>query len=205
MMDRLKINSFGRLAPHEVAAAKGFYADEELEVEHSATTASKTQMGEFKDGVWDFVHTHPDNVFWWNEDNGADFLIVQAIEIEPNLILVVRPEIKSFDDLRGKVIAADAAESGFTTPLRVMLKEHGMEVGRDVTFNEIGANRVPALRDGSAAGSMLNRGADRQLAGEGFHVLDDIKRLYTHYANIAACRRQLAQERPEIIVRYLRA
>ena len=125
-MDKLRINSFGRLAAHEIAVAKGFYTAEDLEVEHAATQASKTQMQEAKDGVWQFVHTHCDNVFWWNEDNGADLLIVLAIPSEPNLIFVVAPQIKSYEDLRGKTIAADASMSGFVTPLRVMLKEHGL-------------------------------------------------------------------------------
>src|SRR5438270_8735697 len=126
MVDKLEINTFGRLIPHEVAVAKGFYAAETLEVEHTATTASKVQMSELKNGVWHAVHTHPDNVFWWNEDNDADLLIVLSLPAEPNLVLVVGPEIKSFEDLRGKTIAADAAESGFVTPLRVMLQEHGL-------------------------------------------------------------------------------
>src|SRR5439155_8666616 len=173
-MDRLRINTFGRLAPHEVAVAKGFYAVEDLEVEHTATTASKAQMGELKDGVWHFVHTHPDNVFWWNEDNGADLLIVMALPAEPNLAFVVGPEIKSYEDVRGKTIAADAAESGFVTPLRVMLKEHGLtEEGRDYRFDEIGADRVPALREGRFIGSMLNIGAERALVDKGFYILDD--------------------------------
>src|SRR5947209_7504554 len=116
-MDKLQINGFGRLAAHEVAATKGFYAAEDIEVAHTATTASKVQMGELKDGIWDVVHTHADNVFWWCEDNGADLLIVLALPTKPNLILVVGPEITSYEDLRGKTIAADAPESGFTTSL----------------------------------------------------------------------------------------
>ncbi len=206
MTDKLRINTFGRLIPHEVAQAKGFYAAEELEVEHASTTASKVQMQELKDGVWDVVHTHPDNVFWWNEDNAADLLIVLALPAEPNLIFVVSPEINSWEDLRGKTIAADASESGFVTPLRVMMKEHGLaEEGRDYFFEEIGANRVTALREGRFVGSMLNRGAERELVDLGFHVLDDIKRIYTHYANIAVSRRQWVVDNPEIVVRYLRA
>jgi len=206
LVDHLKINTFGRLIPHEVAQAKGFYAAEELEVEHTSTTASKVQMQELKDGVWHVVHTHPDNVFWWNEDNGADLLIVLALPAEPNLILVVAPEIKSYEDLRGKTIAADASESGFVTPLRVMLKEHGLvQEGRDYSFEEIGANRVAALKDGRFVASMLNRGGERELVELGFHVLDDIKRLYAHYANIAVARRPWVAENPELVVRYLRA
>jgi ABC-type nitrate/sulfonate/bicarbonate transport system substrate-binding protein len=205
-VDKLRINSFGRLAAHEVAAARGFYAAEELEVEHTATTASKVQMGELKDGVWDFVHTHADNVFWWNEDNGADLLIVMSLPAEPNLIFFVGPDIKSYEDVRGKTIAADAAESGFVTSLRVMLQEHGLtEEGRDYRFEEIGADRVSALRAGRFIGSMLNTGAERALADQGFHVLDAITRLYTAYANIATARRPWVLDHPDLVVRYLRA
>ena len=205
-MDQLKINTFGRMPAHEVARAKGFYAAEDLEVAHTPTTASKVQMQELKDGVWEFVHTHADNVFWWNEDNGADLLIVLSLPAEPNLILVVAPEIQTFEDLRGKIIAADASESGFVTSLRVMLKEHGLvDEGKDFRFEEIGADRVTALREGRFVGSMLGTGQERQLADKGFHVLDSIKRLYTHYAVIATARRTWVLANEGLVVRYLRA
>jgi ABC-type nitrate/sulfonate/bicarbonate transport system substrate-binding protein len=204
-VDRLQINTFGRLAPHDVAVAKGFYAMEDLEVEHNSTQASKTQMGELKNGVWDVVHTHADNVFWWNEDHDARLLIVMALPTEPNLILVVGPEIKSYEDLRGKTIAADAAESGFVTSCRVMMKEHGLEEGRDYFFEEIGSNRVGQMREGRFVASMLNVGQERTLADLGFHVLDSIKRLYQNYTTIATVRRQWAEEHEALLVRYLRA
>jgi ABC-type nitrate/sulfonate/bicarbonate transport system substrate-binding protein len=205
-VDRLRINTFGRLAPHDVALAKGFYAAEDLDVEHNSTQASKTQMGELKDGVWNVVHTHADNVFWWNEDNDAKLLIVLALPTEPNLIFVVGPDVKSYEDLRGKTIAADAAESGFVTSLRVMMKEHGLpEEGRDYFFEEIGANRVGAMREGRFVASMLNVGQEHTLADLGFHVLDSIKRLYRNYATIATVRRQWAEDHADVLVRYLRA
>jgi ABC-type nitrate/sulfonate/bicarbonate transport system substrate-binding protein len=205
-MDKLRINSFGRLAAHEVANAKGFYAEENLDVEHAVTQASKVQMQQAKDGVWNFVHTHTDNVFWWNEDNGADLQIVLAIPTEPNLILVVAPHIKSYEDLRGQTIAADASMSGFVTPLRVMLAEHGMpQEGKDFKFEEIGTNRVEALEQGRFPASMLNVGAERALESKGFHVLDHIKRLYTNYATVAAGRRQWMTDNSDVVVRYLRA
>jgi ABC-type nitrate/sulfonate/bicarbonate transport system substrate-binding protein len=206
LTDKLQINTFGRLIPHEVATTRGFYAAEDLDVQHTATSASKVQMQELKDGVWHVVHTHPDNVFWWNEDNDANLLIVMALPAEPNLAFVVGPDIKSYEDLRGKTIAADAAESGFVTSLRVMLKEHGLaEEGRDFFFEQIGADRATALRAGRFVASMVGEGWERQLADQGFHELDHIKRLYKNYANIATVRRQWATENPDLVVRYLRA
>jgi ABC-type nitrate/sulfonate/bicarbonate transport system substrate-binding protein len=205
-VDQLRINSFGRLAPHDVAVAKGFYAAEDLEVEQNATQASKTQMGELKDGVWDVVHTHADNVFWWNEDNDARLLIVMALPTEPNLIFVVGPDIKGYADLRGKTIAADAAESGFVTSLRVLMQRNGLpNYGTDYRFEEIGANRTQALREGRFPGSMLNVGQENTLADLGFHVLDSITQLYQHYATIAVSRRQWVEQHEDVLVRYLRA
>jgi hypothetical protein len=88
----------------------------------------------------------------------------------------------------------------------VLLKENGLpEYGRDYRFEEIGANRVEALREGRFVASMLNAGQERALADLGFHVLDTIDHLYTNYANIGAVRRQWANEHPEVVTRYLRA
>lgn len=205
-MDQLHINGFGRMAAHDVAVAKGFYAAEDLEVDYTATPASKTQMQQAKDGVWHFVHTHVDNVLWWNEDNGADLLIVFAPPVKPNLVFVVAPEIKTYEDVRGKTIAADASESGFVTSLRVMLQEHGLvQEGRDFKFEEIGSGRIEALREGRFIGSMLNTGAERTLADKGFHVLDSIDHLYKNYTHAVAGRRQWVQANPDTVVRYLRA
>jgi ABC-type nitrate/sulfonate/bicarbonate transport system substrate-binding protein len=163
-------------------------------------------MQELVDGVWDIVHTHADNIFWWSEDNGADIEIILAIPSEPNLIFVVAPEIKTYEDLRGKTIAAEASMSGFVTTLRVMLAEHGLkEEGKDFFFEEIGSNRVEALRAGRFPASMLNVGAERALEAEGFHVLDHIKRLYSSYATIAAARRPWIAANEDVAVRYLRA
>src|SRR5436305_10539040 len=91
VVDTMRINTFGRSAAHEAAVQQGFYALEELEVEHAATQSSKAQMRELLDDKWQIVHTNADNVFWWNEDNGADLLIVLASPSEPGQDFVVRP------------------------------------------------------------------------------------------------------------------
>jgi hypothetical protein len=87
-----------------------------------------------------------------------------------------------------------------------MMKENGLaEEGKDYFFEEIGADRVRALREGRYVASMLNTGAERGLADQGFYILDSIKHIYTNYAIMAAVRRQWADEHPDLVVRYLRA
>jgi ABC-type nitrate/sulfonate/bicarbonate transport system substrate-binding protein len=52
---------------------------------------------------------------------------------------------------------------------------------------------------------MVNAGMERNLAAEGFHVLDSINRLYTHYAGAVAVRRPWTEQHPDLLGRYLRA
>ncbi len=203
-MDKLRVSSFGRSSAHVVAAGNGIYQAEEIEVELDVTRSSKVQMQQLVDGVWDLVHTNADNVVWWDEDNGADLVIVLATEGKGNQDLVVRPEIKSYEDLRGKPIAVDAAESGYVTPLRVLLREAGLTEGTDYTFIEFGATdeRVDAMRKGEAFGAMVGTG--RELT-DGMWVLDSINRLYANYASTVATRRDWAAANSDLLVRYLRA
>src|SRR5436853_2619751 len=155
-MDRLRAKAFGSSVYHQVAGALGYYRDADLEVEWAVTQSSKDQMRELKEGKWDLVFTNADNVFWWVEDNGANFVIVLALPSKPNQNFLVRPEITGYEDLRGKVLAVDASESGYVTPLRVLLMEAGLvEEGKDFIFNEVGNTsiRIEALRTGTAYGA----------------------------------------------------
>jgi ABC-type nitrate/sulfonate/bicarbonate transport system substrate-binding protein len=122
----------------------------------------------------------------------------------PRQDLVVRPEIKSYADLKGKVIAVDAAESGYVTPLRVMLQDAGLKEADDYSMQEFGATdgRVAAMASSEAYAAMVSEG--RTLEG-GMWVMDNIKRLYTHYASIIVTRRAWAEQNEDLVVRYLRA
>jgi ABC-type nitrate/sulfonate/bicarbonate transport system substrate-binding protein len=207
-MDRLRINTFGRMGPHDVALKEGLYAAEQLDVDLEVTQSSKAQMRGLLDGSWQIVHSNADNVFWWDEDNGADFVIVMAAPRRPGQSFVVRPEITDYADLRGKPLAVDAAESGYVTPLRVLLKQGGLaEEGRDFTLLEVGStqHRIDAMRDGRAYGAMISAGQETQLVDEGFRVLDSIDRLYTNYAGSAAVRRSWLESSQDALLRFLRA
>jgi ABC-type nitrate/sulfonate/bicarbonate transport system substrate-binding protein len=200
----LKVSTFSRTKQHDRAVEGGFFRAEDLDIELDMTQASKTQMSQLVDGVWDLVHTNFDNVLYWSEDHDAELLIVSAVPGTPRQDLVVRPEIKTYADLKGKIIAVDAAESGYVTPLRVMLQAAGLKEGDDYTMEEFGATdgRVGAMDSGKAYAAMVSEG--RKLEN-GLWVMDNIKRLYTHYASIIVTRRAWAEQNEDLVVRYLRA
>jgi ABC-type nitrate/sulfonate/bicarbonate transport system substrate-binding protein len=204
MTDTLHTSSFSRTAIHDHAVERGFYAAEDLEVEVDITQASKTQMAQLCAGVWDLVSTNFDNVLYWSEDHGVDLLVISAVESVPRQDLVVRPEIKSYDDLRGKVIAVDAAESGYVTPLRMLLTDAGLKENDDYTLTEFGATnqRVDAMAAGEAFGAMVSEGRPLEC---GMWVLDAIGRLFTHYASVIVARHEWAEANEGLVRRYLNA
>ena len=204
MTDLLRTSTFSRTAIHDYAVINGFYAAENLEVEIDITRASKIQMAQLRDGVWDLISSNFDNVLYWGEDQGADLLVVSATESTPRQDFVVRPEIQAYDDLRGKVIAVDAAESGYVTPLRVLLTEAGLKENDDYTLTEFGATnqRIDSLTTGKAYGAMVSEGRALE---SGMWVLDSIARLFTHYASVIVVRREWAEANQPLLLRYLSA
>jgi ABC-type nitrate/sulfonate/bicarbonate transport system substrate-binding protein len=161
-------------------------------------------MQQLVDGTWDLVQTNFDNVLYWSEDRGADLLVVSALESEPRQDLVVRPEIKTTADLKGKALAVDAAESGYVTPLRMMLAEVGLQEGDGYMLTEFGATnqRVDAMLAGEAFAAMVTEGRKLEC---GLHAIDSIGRLYTHYASIVVVQPDWADKHEDLLLRYLRA
>jgi NitT/TauT family transport system substrate-binding protein len=52
--------------------------------------------------------------------------------------------IKTFEDLRGKIVASNAFGSGTDVPLRIILAKHGLQDKRDVTIIEVPIPAMPA-------------------------------------------------------------
>jgi NitT/TauT family transport system substrate-binding protein len=52
--------------------------------------------------------------------------------------------IKTFEDLRGKIVASNAFGSGTDVPLRIILSKHGLQDKRDVTIIEVPIPAMPA-------------------------------------------------------------
>jgi sulfonate transport system substrate-binding protein len=53
--------------------------------------------------------------------------------------------IKTFEDLKGKVISTNGAGSGTDIPLRIMLAKHGLQDKRDLTIVETQVPAMPAM------------------------------------------------------------
>jgi hypothetical protein len=165
--------------PAWVALDKGLFAKEGLAVTLDRTAGSKDQMIDIMAGKYEFVTTAFDNIVAYTDGDGAvkfdayDLTAILGVHSGLNSV-VARPEIKTYEDLRGKTVAVDAVASGYATVLYEILKRKGL-TDKDYKIIAVGATdgRMAALEDGRAQVGILSSPQDIQLQKKGFNILDD--------------------------------
>ena len=189
----------------------GFLEREGIAIDFTPAAGSESQLQSLLDQRVGIVSTSADNVVYWVEDRDADFLVFLVGASPLDQDFYVRPEIQTFDDLRGGVLAVDATASGYATVLRAILERNGLVVGRDVEFREVGNTgaRTQALLNGDVVGSMLGAGQpqfiEQAMAG-GVHMLArgaDYMPLYP--AGTWTTTRRWAADNPDLMVAFIRS
>ncbi|MYA61676.1 MAG: PhnD/SsuA/transferrin family substrate-binding protein, partial [Dehalococcoidia bacterium] len=142
--------TFGEGAAVALARAGGLFEAQGLEVEVTRTPSSTEQMRGLIQGRWQIASTAFDNVLAWSEREGPEVVAVARASSGVNLPVYVRPEIQTWDDLRGKALAVDAVDTAYGLVLRRILQEHGLELDRDYTFVPAGATgyRLESMEKG---------------------------------------------------------
>ena len=135
--------------------------------------AANLVSGKFQMGC-----TAADNVVAYQEGAGEVeldrepdlFMIMGATQIEVSF--VVRPEIESYDDVKGKTLALDALATGFAFALYRMLDDAGITTG-EVEMVSVGStpSRWEAVQKGVHAGTLLIEPFTGMARAAGFRVL----------------------------------
>ncbi len=155
---KIGLITFGESAVAALARAGGIFESEGLEVEETRTPSSTEQMRGLIQNRWQIASTAFDNVLAWSEREGPEVVAVAKASEGVNLPMHVRPEIQTWDDLRGKALAVDAVDTAYGLVLRRMLQEHGLELDRDYTFVPAGATgyRFESMEKGETYAGILN-------------------------------------------------
>ena len=109
-----------------VAKEKGLFAKRGLNVEITFTPNAKAQRDGLADGSIDIAQAAVDNAVAMVEAGKKDVIIV-AGGGNGMLNLFVRPEIKSYDDIRGKAVVVDSPDTAYAFVLYKMLALKGLK------------------------------------------------------------------------------
>ena len=139
--------------------------------------------------------------------SGADLVTVAHTVAGVQSKLLVKPEIKRPEDLRGKKLAISTFGSLGDFLNRHIIKKYGMEPGRDVILITIGntPERIQALASGGVDAADLNYPADAQAERLGFKVLWDAKKEVNYPSMSVVTRRKSVLEDRDTVMRMVKA
>ncbi len=199
--------------PLWIALDRGLFTKEGLNVTHEVTRGSTAVIEGAMSGKYQFASMAFDNTIANAEgvgdvnSPGYDLVGIAGVHSGMNKI-VTSPEVKSFADLRGKVVASDALNSGYGLVLVRILQMNGLLLDRDYKALAVGSgpSRLAAMREGRAAAAALSSPDDIEAKKLGFNILADATELIGAYQGSAfVVRRSWAKEHEKEVVSFLRA
>jgi ABC-type nitrate/sulfonate/bicarbonate transport system substrate-binding protein len=155
------------------------------------------------------VSTAFDNVLGWSGREGAEIIAIARVAQGITLPVYVRPDIKHWNDLRGKPLAVDAVDTAYALVLRRLLREYGLEMDRgDYRLVPLGSTglRLDSMSRGETFGGILNPPWDAKAQAAGMIRLADHREVLPNYpGGVFAVTRGWAGDHHETLAKFLRA
>jgi NitT/TauT family transport system substrate-binding protein len=121
--------------------------------------------------------------------------------------LVVKPEIKRPEDIKGKKIATSSLGSLGDFLFKYIIRKHGMDPNRDVIWLSIGTpqERLQALVSGNVDAADVSYPTDAQAQRMGYRVLWDARKEVVYPSMSVVTRRKNIQDDRDTVMRMLRS
>jgi NitT/TauT family transport system substrate-binding protein len=139
--------------------------------------------------------------------NGADMVNVAHTIASASSKLLVRPEIRRPEDLRGKRVATSSIGSLGDFLFRYALRKYGLNPDREIAWISIGTNaeRLQALLTGVVDGADVAYPADIQAERRGYRVLIDArKEIVFPTTSVVTTRKNIREDR-DTVMRFVRS
>jgi NitT/TauT family transport system substrate-binding protein len=157
-----------------VTAEKGIWKKHGLDVELVFLRGGARTVSALIGGSVDFILGSDVGVVTANLQ-GANLIRVGVTTNTLGYSIVVQPSIKTIRDLKGKIIGITPGRDAAYARVVKLLRDNGMDAGKDVTFLSVGdggpAARVAALSTGVIHASMFTPPSDMIAEKAGLKVL----------------------------------
>src|SRR5215475_6285798 len=136
----VRVNTFpnAKALPFHAGIAKGIFLKHGIKLEVAFTDNSKNQRDGLAAGRFDVAQSALDNAVAMIEVAKQDVMIVGGGDSGMNEFFV-QPEVKSFADMRGRILVVDAPDTAYALQAKKILAMHGLKAGTDYTVKPVGA------------------------------------------------------------------
>jgi ABC-type nitrate/sulfonate/bicarbonate transport system substrate-binding protein len=206
----IRVNAFpnAKALPLHAGIAHGIFARRGFKIELTLTENSRSQREGLGSGKFDIVHSAVDNALAMIEVAKQDVVIVTGGDSGMNEFFV-QGEIKSFADLRGRILVVDAPDTAYALQAKKILASHGLKEGADYTVKPVGAGvyRFKAMAESKEnAAAILNLPFTVQAEALGMKSLGrTIDMLGPYQAGGAFLMRGFARDHGATVERYIAA
>lgn len=206
----LRVNVFlvASNLPLLVGLEKGIFAHNRLEIDVQYTPNSDQQRDGLAAGKFEIAHSGIDNAVAMVDQAKEDVAVVMGGDAGMNEFMV-RAEIMSFADIRGKVLAVDAPTTSYALLAKTILRNNGLLEGRDYTVQAVGGTQPRAAAMASTpelAAGMVSPPFSFTIRRQGLKSLGRVHDLVGPYqATSAFVLRKWAQANAAVLERYLAA
>ncbi len=139
---------------------------------------------------------------------GSDLVLIGGLFNTYLYSLMVRPEITTAADLKGKALAISDPGSSSDVAIRAALQSLGLKAEADVALLSIGAQgaRLAAMESGAVVGTLVSVPETAVARAAGYWEMVDMAALQTPYQHTAlTTSRTFLRENPAIATQFLQA
>jgi ABC-type nitrate/sulfonate/bicarbonate transport system substrate-binding protein len=207
---RLRVNAFpnAKALPLHAGVAKGIFARHDIAIELSFTENSSRQREGLAAGTVDIALAAVDNAVAMVEVARQDVIIVTGGDSGMNEFFV-QPYVRSFADLRGRIVVVDAPDTAYALLAKKILLKHGLAEGKDYVVKPVGRGelRLKAMAsDKENAAAILNLPFTIQAEELGLKSLGGtVDMLGPYQANGAFVQRAWAKANAPLLERFITA
>jgi NitT/TauT family transport system substrate-binding protein len=199
--------SWNNQLPFRVAIAKNFFKDQGLTLEPIFVRGGPIAITALVSGNVDFASIGGAQAAIRSNARGIDLQIIASLSNYTNYTLLGSKEVKSVEDLRGKIIGVTGAGAFSDFAIRIYFKRHNLDPDKDVTLRAIGgtALRAIALEKGVISAAPFSAEDTVRLLDKGFPMIVNLNEALRIPQSVFVTRGEVLQKYPETTKRFLKA
>ncbi len=184
----------------------GYFRAEGIDVESTRFDVTSQGVTALVTGAVQFASVTPDVAMLAAIKGQGDTVIVSNEVRVPTWDFLVQPDIKSYADLKGKIIGVSQIQSASTLTLRQLLRRNGLQ-DSDYTVLQVGgtSKRYAALQSKQIAGALITEPVNFEAVDAGFRKLGGVYEVSSIPSVVVAMLRSWAKANEKTAVGLLRA